>query len=70
MSRPQTIELTSKPIKLWAVLSELGILLAVIMIIDGVIHDWPNMILVSLILGPASIVSRIAAGAARWWANG
>ncbi len=70
MSRPQTVELTSKPIKLWAVVSEIGILLAIAGLIDGSIHIWPNMILTALILGPVSIVSRIAAGAARWWVNG
>ncbi len=70
MRRTITIERTSKSIKAWILIAELGMLWSAIAFVDDLIHNDPTGAAHWFIGGIAFLALRWVVGIARWWENG
>ena len=70
MRRTITIERTSKSIKAWMLIAELGMLWSAIAFVADLVHNDPRGAAHWLIGGLAFLGLRWLVGIARWWENG
>lgn len=70
MRRTITIERTSKSIKAWMLVAELGMLWSAIAFVADLVHNDPKGAADWFIGGLAFLALRWIAGIARWWENG
>ena len=70
MRRTITIERTSKSIKAWILIAELGMLWAAIAFVADLVHNDPKGAAHWFIGGLGFLGLRCLVGIARWWENG